>query len=153
MTAYFAASFFIILFLKKLFLAEYDISITGFSTAIIGALVVAKVVVILDATPLGNLFKNGPLFRNILYRSLLYSFFVGVVVFIERVFHVRHQVVGLKAALVSVVENRDMNHFWATIICIILVFIGYNLTTAINSHLGKGGLSRLLFSHNIPPKN
>jgi hypothetical protein len=43
-------------FLTRLYLEEYQIQFRGISTAIILALVVAKVVVILDKTPIGNWF-------------------------------------------------------------------------------------------------
>jgi len=134
------------LLLKKLLLAEYHIKFFGLSAAIIGALVVAKVVVILDHTPVSKRFQNRPLFVGVIYRSLVYSFFVGVVVLLEHTFHARQEAGSFTAGFKEVITHADGNHFWATFIVIFLSFIGYNVISAINDHLGEGELRRLFFS-------
>lgn len=53
-TLYFLIWFGIILTLKKLMLEAYPIEFYGFSTAVVGALIVAKVVVVLDKTQAGT---------------------------------------------------------------------------------------------------
>lgn len=96
---YFFICFGTILLLKQLLLAEYNIKFYGFSVAVIGALIVAKVVVILDHTSIGKRFQDHLVYINVLYRSLVYSFFVGVVVLIEHAFEARQEAGGFTEGL------------------------------------------------------
>ena len=52
-TVYFAVWFALLIVLKELLLAEYEIAVGGLSFALVGALVVAKVVLVLEHVPLG----------------------------------------------------------------------------------------------------
>ena len=70
-TLYFMACFALVLTLKKLFLAQYSLEFYGISAAVVGALVVGKVVVLLDHTRLGNRFDQGhALWRGALYKTV-----------------------------------------------------------------------------------
>ena len=57
-TVYFLVCFGIMLFLKKLVLAEYDVEFYALWAVVVGALVAAKVVVILDKTRVGTRFDE-----------------------------------------------------------------------------------------------
>jgi hypothetical protein len=63
----------VFLTLKKLLLEQYHISIYVFHAAVIGALVVAKVVVLLEKTSFGNRFQAGSLIAHATWRSLVYT--------------------------------------------------------------------------------
>ena len=145
-TAYFFFCFSLILFFKRLFLAEYHIQFRGISNAIIGALIVAKVVVILDKTPISNRFQNHPVYIDVLYRSFVYSFLVFVVLCAEHAFDLRHEVGGFLSAMVTLIKNRDMHHFWAVNIFVGLSLIAYNSVSAVSQYMGKEQLMRLFFS-------
>lgn len=143
---YFFICFAMILLLKKLMLAEYDIKFFALSTAVIGALVVAKVVIILDHTSIGKRFEDHQVYVNVLYRSLVYSFFVGVVVLIEHAFEARHEAGSFMAGVKEVITHGNEDKFWATFIFIFISFVGYNVISVISDHLGEGELRRLFFS-------
>src|SRR5207245_9369352 len=53
-TLYFAICFGVMIFLKRLVLAEHQIEFRGLSIAIVGALIVAKVVAVMEHVPLGR---------------------------------------------------------------------------------------------------
>jgi hypothetical protein len=57
-TLYFMVCFAILLALKKLFLAQYEVEFYGVSAAIVSALLIGKVVVLLDHTSAGNRFDQ-----------------------------------------------------------------------------------------------
>ena len=148
-TLYFLICFGIILLLKKLFLAEYKVQFNALSAAVIGALVIGKVVVVLDKTTIGNRFQQGhAAFLDVFYRSLVYTFFVGLVVAAEKVFHASHETDGFISALHHALEKTDINHFWATVIGVFLSFVGFNVFSIVSHHLGEGELVRLFFSSN-----
>ena len=65
-TGYFLSWFAVIGVLKSLTLAEYNISVAAMSGSIIGSLVIAKVVVILDATKAGERFAEHRALKHII---------------------------------------------------------------------------------------
>ena len=72
-TLYFLICFGFFLGLEKLLLGEYDVETSVLGAAVIGALVVAKVVVLLEKTSFGGRFRSGPLYVHALWRSLAYT--------------------------------------------------------------------------------
>jgi hypothetical protein len=126
--------------IKKLVLAEYQIEFTGLSAALIGALVLAKVVLILEHVPLGPLTRNRPAWVEVVVRTVLYTAGVVVVLLLEKGFEGRHEYGGFIAALKSLFQGADIDHVWANAICISGALLGYNALSVIRRHLGDGGL-------------
>lgn len=86
-SVFFLLWFLLFLSLKKLILAEYHIGVRVVGTAVIGALVVAKVVVILDKTAVAAGFRSNLLIVHVLWRSVTYTAVVFVVTLAERLVH------------------------------------------------------------------
>lgn len=143
-TAYFLAWFLFFLGMKKLLLAEYEIQISVLGTAVVGALVVAKVVVILENTRLGTRFQDSRRVYHIAYRSVVYTAIVFAVTVVERLFDLYREHGGLQTALEAGWAQRDVHHFLALNICVALAFLVYNTYAEIDPHLGEGGLHRFL---------
>lgn len=59
-TAFFAAWFCVLVFLKSLILADYQIQFRGWSVGLVGALIVAKVVLLLEHISLGTWVRRQP---------------------------------------------------------------------------------------------
>ena len=71
-TLYFMVCFAILLTLKKLFLAQYEVEFYSVSAAVVAALVIGKVVVVLDHTSIGNRFdKKHALWLGALYKTVV----------------------------------------------------------------------------------
>src|SRR5688572_27969493 len=77
-TLIFAIYFVMMMLLKRLMLAQYEFEFRGLSAALIGALVVAKVVVVLDHVSLGQWLRRQPVIVDVLLRTLLYTAGVAV---------------------------------------------------------------------------
>lgn len=148
-TLYFLACFLLFLSLKKLLLAQYQLEVAVLHTAVIGALVVAKVVVLLEKTSFGDRFRSASLLAHVLWRSLGYTAVVFVVSLAERLFDLSREGSGLPEALSTLWAGRDFNHFLAMNLCVGLSFLVYNCFSAIDRHLsqrGDGGLRKLFFA-------
>jgi hypothetical protein len=145
-TLYFAFWLGMLMLLKELVLAEYQIAFHGFSLALLGALVLAKVVLILDHVPLGARIGALPAWVDVTMRTALYSLGVAVVLLIEMAFEGRHEHGGFGASLRSVFDHPELPHVWATTIVLGGALLAYNCLRVFNRHLGKGGLARLLRS-------
>jgi hypothetical protein len=144
-TLYFLFCFGIILTLKKLFLADYQIQFSALSAAVIGALIAAKVVVTLDHTRAGTRFDTShPLAVAVSYKTFIYGLVAFGVLFGEELFHAYRAQGALGAALAEVWVHRDRNVILAKVICVALTFAGYHLFTGFDRRLGEGTLWRML---------
>lgn len=145
-TLYFMFCFAVILTLKKLFLAEYQIEFYALSAVFVGALVAGKVVVVLDHTPLGTLFDSSQRpGLAALYRTFVYSAVAFLVLAGEKVFHAYRDSGALGTAITAIWENRDRSLILAKALCVGLSFFGYHLFVAADRRLGKGTLWRALW--------
>ena len=150
-TLYFMVCFTLVLTLKKLFLAQYAVEFYGVSAAVVAALVVGKVVVVLDHTRIGNRFDlTHALWLGALYKTLVYTAVTSLVVIAEKVFHAWHETGQFAQALQHVWVHSDRNVMMATVICVGLSFAGYNLYSAIDRRLGEGTLRQLILSRGSP---
>jgi hypothetical protein len=149
-TVYFLFCFGTILILKKLFLADYHVKFYALSAAVVGALVAAKVVVVLDHTGAGTRFDTrGSLAASAAYKTLVYGVAAFVVLWAEQLFHAYRETGGLGTAVLEVWAHRDRNVILAKLICVALTFFGYHLFTGIDRRLGEGTLRRMLWEPGV----
>lgn len=146
-TLYFFFTFGVVLTLKKLLLADYQIQFYAMSAIVIGALVAAKIVVVLDKTRAGTRFDDThPLWLSVLYKTVVYALATAAVLSVERVFHAYREAGQLGQALNDVWMHRDRNVILAKVICIGLAFAGYHLYAGLDRRLGEGTLRRLVMT-------
>ena len=146
-TLYFFFCFGVILTLKKLMLEDYHIEFYGFSTALVGALIVAKIVVLLGKTRAGTRFDaRYSLGAATLYRTIVYSACTFLVLFTEKMFHAFRESGLLGAAFMYVWEHKDLPLIFAKVLCVGLAFMGFFLYRGIDRRLGEGTLRRIVFS-------
>jgi len=146
-TLYFFFCFGVVLTLMKLILADYQIEFYAMSATVVGALVVAKIVVVLDKTRAGTRFDaTRPLWLSVLYKTVVYSLAAAAVLSLEKVFHAYRETGQLGQALTEVWMHRDRNVILAKVICIGLAFAGYHLYAGLDRRLGEGTLRRLVMT-------
>ena len=130
--------------LKKLILDEYQIGFAGMSAAVMGALVLSKVVLLLENVSLGAWVRNRPAWVEVILRTVLYSFGVVVVLLLEKAFEGRHEYGGFAESLRSIFLHADVHHVWVNAICLGGALLSYNVLWVIRRNLGAGALLRLL---------
>ena len=135
--------------LKKLILEEYRIEFHGLTLALMGALVLSKVVLLLENVPLGRWTRDRAAWVDVVLRTALYTIGVFVVLVLEKGLEGRHEHGGFVPALTSGFAHLDVNHVWVNTICLGGALLGFNVLTVIRRQLGEGGLRRLFFAH--PP--
>src|SRR5436190_1268972 len=94
-TLYFGISFALLLVLKRLVLAQYEIGFKGLGVAVLAALLVAKVVAVLEKVPLGPWVRQRPAAIDVLVRTILYTIGVFICVALEKGFEARHEAGGI----------------------------------------------------------
>jgi len=132
--------------LKALILAEYHLPVGKLSVILVGALILAKVVVLLEPVPLGRWVQRQPVVMDLTLRTLLYGAGAFLVLLLEKAFDSRHEAGGFGAALAGVFQHRDMPHVWANTLVLTGALACFNLLSCLREHLRPGGLLRLLSS-------
>lgn len=145
-TLFFAAWFSVMLILKWLVLAEYNIAFYSFSIAIIGALIMAKVVLVLEKVPIESWTRNRSALTHVALRTILYGLGVLVVLLLEKAFEIRHEYGGFLPATVHVVRHEDIPHVLAATIGVTGALLVFNAMFVIQRHLGEGGLLQVFLS-------
>ena len=84
---FFFISFQLLALTQALVLKKYGIEVSTFLEATIGALIVAKVVLITDLLPLVNRFPEKPLLYNIVWKTSIYLAAALLVRYGEHLFH------------------------------------------------------------------
>ena len=139
---YFLCWFGGLMLIKQLLLHEYKIEFYGASIVILGAMVSAKAVLILEKAPIFH--KSKTALSVILKRSLVYLLGVFLILVFEKAYEARHEYGGFINALKSLTKEANMYHIWANILVVFGALLFYNLWTVIKNHLGKGGLKEIL---------
>jgi len=145
-TLFFAAWFAVFMLLKALVLAEYEIKFSGASTVLIGALVLAKVVLLLEHVSLGDWAAQRPAWIEVAVRTALYALGVFVVLLLEKAFEVRHEHGGVLRALAGILRHEDIPHVIASAIVAAGALLVFNVLSLIRARLGSGTLLRILGS-------
>jgi hypothetical protein len=103
--------------------------------------------VILDATAAGERFSRGRVLAHVIYKSLVYTVMVALVVAAEHGYHAYRKAGSWAGARDDLVTPERVRHMAFTVVCVFLVFIAYNLFSEVDRRLGgKGALRAFLTS-------
>jgi len=150
-TLYFFFCFGVMLTLKKLLLAGYQVDVQIVSTAAISALIIAKIVIILDHTTAGNRFDSRqPLWMGVIYKTLVYLGIAFIVFYLEKLFQAYRQTGLFNQAVSEVWERKDWNLMLMKLLCVGVTFLAYHLYAGLDRRLGEGVLRRKIFERPEP---
>ncbi|MBN8507234.1 MAG: hypothetical protein J0L57_01335 [Burkholderiales bacterium] len=138
------------LLLKVMILAEYRIGFADWSVIVVGALILSKVVLILEHVSLGEWLRAQPAWVDVVVRTVLYSAGVVLVLLLERGIEGRSEHGGFGAALQAGLEGVNGFHVVTNAICLSGALFFYNVLSVIRRHLGDRGLLKL-FQQPLPP--
>jgi hypothetical protein len=143
---YFGSWILALLVIKWLVLAEYRIAFDKWSMALVGALILSKVVLVLEHVSLGAWVRRQPAWVDVLLRTVMYILGVALVLLMEKGFEARHEFGGFFQALGQLTRQEDIHHLLATLLCVAGALLGYNVLSVIRRHIGPGGLRRMLLT-------
>jgi hypothetical protein len=144
---FFFLSFGYILLIVKLFLKEYSISSYVLGKAMLGAIIAAKTVAILDSILKLQWLQNFPRYVSVLYRTLIYTLVALIIGLIEGFIEAYRGTREMPAAIAKFLQTESFYHILAVTLCLAVVFFLHNLWDEIDRSLGKGTLSKFFLSN------
>lgn len=127
-TIFFFVAFNVITFTKGLMLEHYGIKFSGFVAATVGALIVAKVVLIADKIPFINKYPDKPLIYNVVWKTGIYVGVALVVRFLEYLIPLWWQHRNLSLAAEHLWGEIIWAHFWVIhiwLVCLFFVYVSF----------------------------
>jgi len=137
--------FVLFLFMKKAMLAEYDINFYIVGTALLGSLIIAKVVLIFDLLPITKKADHLPNIYRVIFRSLIYI--IGFVIFT----YLEHLIKGLvegesfSQALKSAIHQLNSPAFITSFVGVLVSFLFFNAFWVIRAKIGPTALYAIFF--------
>jgi len=135
-----------LLLLKSLVLAEYQIAFNGWSVVVVGALILSKVVLVLEHVSLGEWVRAKPAWVDVVLRTAMFSAGVVVVLVLEKGFEARHEYGGFVSAVRQLFQQTDIHHIWANTLCLSGALLGYNVLFVVRRNLGAKKMLRMFLS-------
>ena len=142
---FFFVGFNLILFTRWMTLQEHGIPFTNFFAATLAALLVGKVVLVVDNLPFMRRFDGAPLIQPIMFKTAIY----WVVVFVFRIAEGLLHFVGEGGAVSEfpafLVAQFSWPRFLAIQLWLMVLFLIYVTIHELNTLFGDGELPRLFF--------
>lgn len=140
----------VLVFVKQLLLAEYQIQFHGMLGALVGALILGKVVLVAEHVSLGDWVRAQPAWVDVILRTALYGLGVVVVLLLEKSFEGRKEYGDLGASLRGVLQHAEIHHVWANTICVTAALLTWNALAVIRRNLGDREMLGIFLSP-LPP--
>ena len=142
---FFFVAFQLVSFLHALMLREYGVQTSTFVTASIAALIVAKVVLVVDLLPFVNRFPERPLIYNVVWKTSIYILAALLVRSIEHLIPFVREYGNLAVAVRHLVDEVVWPHFWAVQILLLVLFLMYCSGRELVRVLGRDRVRILFF--------
>ncbi len=126
-TIFFFVTLHLVAFFRVLMLKGTGIPVNTSLQVTIGALILAKAVLIADLLPFINLYPHRPLIYNVVWKTLIYLLVSMVVHYLERLIDFWKEAGGFVAANQKLLAEMVWPHFWA-IQLMLLVLISFYCT-------------------------
>jgi hypothetical protein len=146
---FFLVAFLIQLLIIKLAVQQFSIPVTAFSKAMVGALLAAKAVLILNETPLARKLERYRRIVAVAVKTLLYGVCTLLLGCIERLLEALRATGTLNGAFRSAIDQANLYRFLAWVLGISFIFAIYFVWAEINERMGEGVLWSLFFK---PPQ-
>ncbi|HKN12652.1 MAG TPA: hypothetical protein VJX68_05600 [Candidatus Binatus sp.] len=142
---FFLVAFLLQLLLIKLAVAQFFIPVTVLSKAVVGALLAAKAVLILDETRVGRSLEHYRPVIAVAVKTLLYGFGTLLLGYLERFLEALHQFGSFDEAVRDMIDQANLYRFFAWVLGTTFIFAIYFVLSEINEYMGQGALRALFF--------
>jgi hypothetical protein len=141
---FFSTGFSLIILADRLVTRGSGIEIASFGRALIGGLIVAKVLLVVDLLPFVHAFPNKPLVHNIIWKSSMYIAGSLLFRYLEPLVKSLFSGMGLAASHFSALGEFMQPRFWAIEIWLAMLLVVFVTMRELSRVVGKEEL-RLMF--------
>ncbi|MDR3477433.1 MAG: hypothetical protein P4M14_05310 [Gammaproteobacteria bacterium] len=142
---YFVIAFNLIHFTTSLSLREGDVRYLSYFSVTFAALIVGKVLILVNYLPFINAFPNRPLIYNIIWKFCIYCLFFLLVRLLHIFIHGYFNEGSADLAYQHVAQEFVSPVFWSGQMWLMLVFFVFIVFSELFSALGKEKVKHLLF--------
>lgn len=142
-TLYFFVALHLIAFVRVLMLEGTGIAVTTSASVTLGALILAKAVVLADLLPFINRYPDRPLAWNITWKTGIYLVGATALHYLERLVEFWRAAGGFVAGNEKMLAEQVWPHFWALEIFIGVVILVYCTMTELARALGPDRVREL----------
>jgi|SRR5271170_6353946 len=142
---FFFAAFLLIFLIFKLFGKEYSIEFSAVSKAAVAALVLGKLIPLLDWAQSGYRFNAYRPVVVVACKTLIYALVVILLGICEKIFHAARQTGSLQGGIDLVIAHANLDRFLGIVLLISLVVGSYLVLQEVDRAMGKGMLLKLFF--------
>ena len=129
----------------KLLALQYEIHFYAFARAAIGALVLGKVILLMEMAERKSDPSRYPRAVVVAFKTAIYATAVFLFEFGERVARAWYDRGNLGEGLAMVKANANLDHFLALLILVCMIIAMYLAMEEISHAMGEGALTRLFF--------
>ena len=129
----------------KLLALQYDVHFIAFARAAIGAVILGKIVLLMEMAERKRKASNYPRAIAVAFRTAVYALAVIVFEFGERLVRAWYKTGSLSGGAALVKANTNLDHFLALLILGCMVLAAYLAMEEISHAMGEGALTRLFF--------
>jgi hypothetical protein len=143
-------AFFLVVFMiarvsRTLTLEEYHVTLGGTAVAVVGALIVAKAILVADALPLTRRFEHRPLAYSILWKTVVYYVITVVFHYLEEVIPFIRKAGGVAAGNHAMMAEVSWPHVGALQLWIFFSVLLYCFGAELIRAIGPARVKALLF--------
>jgi len=140
---YFFLTFALLVVTDAMIRGDYGIATVDIGSAVFGALVVGKILLIVDRLPFIDRFPNRPLIYNVLWKTLLYNLAALLFRYLEKLVHLWIEKGSFGAANEALFAGIDWSHFWLLQIWLGVLFFVYAATRELIRKVGGKDVRRI----------
>jgi hypothetical protein len=149
---FFFSAFMMIFLMFKLFVAQYSIEFSAFTKAAVAALILGKVIPVLDWAQSGYRFGTHRRIVVVAGKTLVYALVVIVLGIGERILDASRKEGTFRGGIDFVIVNANAHRFLGLVLLISLVVGTYLTMQEIDRAMGEGALLRLFFERPVEEK-
>lgn len=144
-TVYFFIVLNIVALVRGLMALHSGVSMPGYASIAIAALILGKAVVIADNLPFINRYPNHPLIWNVAWKSAIYQVIAIAIHLLERLWDHWHVGMGLIETIDAVFSKVEWPRFWALNILLALFILMYCVWNEFARLIGRDKIKRMLY--------
>lgn len=144
-TIFFVFAIGLLILTKRLMLTQYGIQFSDVGAAIVGGLIIGKVILIVDHLPFVDRFPNKPLIYNVAWKSVLYGLAAFLVRLAEHLIPLVIKHGSLWEAVAHIIDEVVWPRFWVIYLWLFVLLFVYCSASELIRAVGRDQVLKLFF--------